>query len=98
MQGNSVDVLKQLDNIKITSELLKKFPGDRPIIMHPLPRTTEIENSVDEDFRAIYFEQSDNGMYIRMALLLRLIRPNYNIDPIVSKVEGIVNMKYLKIN
>ena len=42
------------------------------IIMHPLPRVNEIASEVDEDRRAIYFEQAQNGLYIRMALLLYL--------------------------
>lgn len=43
------------------------------IIMHPLPRVTEIDASVDEDPRARYFEQVENGLYVRMALFDRLL-------------------------
>lgn len=39
------------------------------IIMHPLPRVDEIEASVDNDPRAAYFRQAENGLYVRMALL-----------------------------
>ena len=39
------------------------------IIMHPLPRVDEIAPEVDSDPRAKYFEQMENGMYVRMALL-----------------------------
>jgi aspartate carbamoyltransferase catalytic subunit len=39
------------------------------IIMHPLPRVDEIKPEVDADPRARYFQQSGNGLYIRMALL-----------------------------
>lgn len=39
------------------------------IVMHPLPRVDEIDPEVDHDPRARYFEQSGNGLYIRMALL-----------------------------
>ncbi len=39
------------------------------IIMHPLPRSVEIERSVDYDRRAAYFRQSKNGLLVRMALL-----------------------------
>jgi aspartate carbamoyltransferase catalytic subunit len=39
------------------------------IIMHPLPRVTEIETVVDNDPRAAYFRQAENGLYVRMALL-----------------------------
>ena len=43
------------------------------IIMHPLPRVDEIPKSVDDDPRARYFEQAQNGLYIRMALLYLLL-------------------------
>lgn len=41
-------------------------------IMHPLPRVNEISPEIDEDPRAIYFEQAENGLYVRMALLVLL--------------------------
>lgn len=44
----------------------------KAIIMHPLPRVNEITPEIDQDQRAIYFEQAQNGLYIRMALLLLL--------------------------
>src|SRR3989344_1133295 len=40
------------------------------LILHPLPRVNEITKEVDSDFRALYFEQAQNGVYVRMALLL----------------------------
>lgn len=42
-------------------------------IMHPLPRVNEIARSVDNDKRAKYFEQAENGKIIRMALILFLL-------------------------
>ena len=39
------------------------------IVLHPLPRVDEISTDFDDDPRAIYFEQMENGMYVRMALL-----------------------------
>jgi aspartate carbamoyltransferase catalytic subunit len=44
------------------------------IIMHPLPRVDEIPGEVDGDPRARYFEQAQNGLYIRMALLYLLFK------------------------
>ncbi|MBQ3404644.1 MAG: aspartate carbamoyltransferase [Oscillospiraceae bacterium] len=41
------------------------------LVMHPLPRVDEIAVDVDEDPRAVYFEQARYGMFIRMALLLK---------------------------
>ncbi len=42
------------------------------IIMHPLPRSVEISPEVDQDSRAAYFRQANNGLYVRMALLKML--------------------------
>lgn len=42
------------------------------LILHPLPRTVEIDKAVDEDPRALYFRQANNGLYVRMALLTML--------------------------
>ena len=39
------------------------------IVLHPLPRVDEINTNVDNDPRAAYFRQMENGMYVRMALL-----------------------------
>ena len=43
-------------------------------ILHPLPRVNEISVKVDEDPRACYFKQVANGKYVRMALILKLLR------------------------
>jgi len=53
---------------KINNELLKPAKEDL-IIMHPLPRVTEIHPEVDKTSHAIYFKQAFNGVPIRMALL-----------------------------
>ena len=42
-------------------------------ILHPLPRVNEISVAVDEDPRACYFKQAQNGRYIRMALIMKLL-------------------------
>ena len=43
-------------------------------ILHPLPRVNEISVKVDDDPRAAYFRQALNGKYMRMALILKLLR------------------------
>ena len=53
---------------KINNELLKIGKKDL-IIMHPLPRVTEIDPEVDSTPHAIYFKQAFNGVPVRMALL-----------------------------
>ena len=46
-------------------------------ILHPLPRLDEIHTDVDNDPRAAYFRQMENGMYMRMAVLHWLIRGDF---------------------
>ena len=43
------------------------------IVMHPLPRVNEIAVEVDDDPRACYFKQAEYGMYVRMALIVKLL-------------------------
>ncbi len=47
---------------------------ERMVVMHPLPRVNEISPEVDADPRAAYFRQMENGMFVRMALLLLVMR------------------------
>jgi len=55
----------------INPAMLRKMKSDA-IIMHPLPRSVEIDPAVDRDTRAAYFRQSRNGLFVRMALLTML--------------------------
>jgi len=57
----------------LTSELVGKMKSNS-IIMHPLPRVDEISVDVDDTVQARYFEQAQNGLYIRMALLYLLLK------------------------
>ena len=54
---------------------LKKLGTAKPglAILHPLPRVNEITGEVDNDPRAAYFEQAQNGVYVRMALIMKLL-------------------------
>ena len=60
-----------LDRYTIDGRLLSRMKPDA-MILHPLPRTVEIDKAVDEDPRALYFKQAANGLFIRMALLTLL--------------------------
>lgn len=53
-----------------------KMKAARPdmIVLHPLPRVNEIVRAVDNDPRAAYFRQVENGKFVRMALILTLLR------------------------
>ena len=59
----------------IDKSILSKMKSDS-IIMHPLPRSVEIAPEVDNDPRAAYFRQTENGLLIRMALLSMLFDKN----------------------
>ncbi len=56
------------DNYILTPSVVSKMKEDS-IILHPLPRNEEIDPSVDECKQAKYFEQTKNGVYVRMAIL-----------------------------
>jgi len=45
----------------------------KSIVMHPLPRVSEISPDIDSDPRAAYFRQAANGLYVRMALLEKVL-------------------------
>ena len=61
-----------LKNYAIDSSVLQRMKSDA-LILHPLPRTVELDRSVDSDPRAMYFRQAMNGLYVRMALLTMLL-------------------------
>jgi aspartate carbamoyltransferase catalytic subunit len=56
----------------VDPELMARAKKDM-VLMHPLPRVYEIAMEVDDDPRAAYFRQMENGMYIRMALLAAVL-------------------------
>jgi len=60
-----------LERYTIDGRLLRRMKPDA-MILHPLPRTVEIDKAVDDDPRALYFKQATNGLFIRMALLTLL--------------------------
>lgn len=57
----------------INKKVIKLLPK-KAILMHPLPRVGEITHDVDSDSRAKYFPQVRNGMFIRMALMDRILK------------------------
>lgn len=67
------EYLKHKDAFILDTDKLENAKKDLTI-MHPLPRVNEIAREVDADPRAKYFEQALNGKYIRMALIIILLR------------------------
>jgi aspartate carbamoyltransferase catalytic subunit len=56
----------------INKAVLDKF-SNKTMVLHPLPRNNEIDADIDDDPRAMYFEQAENGMYVRMAILKTIL-------------------------
>lgn len=70
---NEEDYLRLKDSYILTPDKLINAKADLSI-MHPLPRVNEISIAIDDDPRACYFKQVLNGKYMRMALILKLLK------------------------
>ncbi|MBQ6884720.1 MAG: aspartate carbamoyltransferase [Clostridia bacterium] len=70
---NEEDYLRLKDSYILTPDKLKNAKSDLSIL-HPLPRVNEISVAIDNDPRACYFKQVLNGKYMRMALILKLLK------------------------
>lgn len=75
---NEEDYLRLKNSFILTPDKLTAAKPDM-IIMHPLPRVNEIAYEVDADSRAVYFEQSNFGVYVRMALITKLLGVNADV-------------------
>jgi aspartate carbamoyltransferase catalytic subunit len=71
IRPDRVEDRASLDRYTINERLLRLMKPDA-MILHPLPRTVEIDKAVDDDPRALYFKQATNGLFIRMALMTLL--------------------------
>ncbi|MBU3143559.1 aspartate carbamoyltransferase [Clostridium sp. CF012] len=69
---NEDDYIRLKDSYILDKEKMKKAKKDM-IVMHPLPRVNEIAVEIDTDPRACYFVQAKYGMYVRMALIAKLL-------------------------
>ena len=69
---NEADYIRLKDTYILTPDKLNSAKPDL-VIMHPLPRVNEISVAVDDDPRALYFDQVKNGMFVRMALIMKLL-------------------------
>ena len=69
---NEEDYIRLKNSYVLTKEKLALAPADMPVL-HPLPRVNEITLDVDDDPRAAYFDQVQNGVYMRMALIMTLL-------------------------
>lgn len=78
---NEEDYIRLKGTYILTREKLQAAKPDMPVL-HPLPRVDEITADVDNDSRAAYFQQVQNGVYIRMALIASLLGLE---DPLAGK-------------
>ena len=69
---NEEDYIRLKDTYILDKAKLKGAKSDL-MILHPLPRVNEISTDIDDDPRATYFKQAEYGVYVRMALILRLL-------------------------
>ena len=69
---NEEDYIRLKGTYMLTKDKLRLASPDMPVL-HPLPRIDEISLDVDEDKRAAYFDQVQNGVYVRMALIMALL-------------------------
>lgn len=73
--GDRTDDYESCRGVYVISKESLKLMKPNAIIMHPLPRVDEITMDVDHDPRAAYFRQAQNGLYVRMALLSKVLEP-----------------------
>ena len=78
---------RQAHVFRLDSDKLSSAKKDL-IIMHPLPKVDEITPDVDNDRRAVYFYQARLGMFIRMALILKLTEKPYVPSPAKKAFSG----------
>ena len=76
VQQERFDDVEQYERLKdsyILDKAKMALGKEDMMVLHPLPRVNEIEFDVDEDPRALYFDQAIYGMYVRMALIVALL-------------------------
>lgn len=69
---NEADYIRLKDSFILDKKKME-YAREDMLVMHPLPRVNEISVEVDSDPRAAYFKQAQYGVYIRMALILKLL-------------------------
>ena len=71
--GDRIADYESCRGIYIINQDSLRLMKSNAIIMHPLPRLAEITMEEDQDRRAAYFRQAQNGLFVRMALLKELL-------------------------
>lgn len=69
---NEEDYIRLKDSFILDAKKMSYAKEDM-LVLHPLPRVNEIATEVDNDPRAVYFKQAEFGVYVRMALIMKLL-------------------------
>jgi len=72
---NEEDYIRLKDTYILDADKMTYAKEDM-LVLHPLPRVNEISVEVDNDPRAVYFKQAQFGVYVRMALIMKLLEVN----------------------
>ena len=72
---NEEEYIRLKDVYILDKQKLEKAKKDL-CILHPLPRVNEISTEIDNDPRSAYFRQAEYGKYMRMAIILKLLKEN----------------------
>ena len=70
---NEEDYIRLKDSFILDNKKMS-LARDDMLVLHPLPRVNEIATEVDDDPRAVYFKQAQFGVYVRMALIMTLLK------------------------
>lgn len=70
---SDINVYERLKDVYILDKNKLQNAKEDLSILHPLPRVNEISVDIDDDKRACYFRQAENGRYMRMAIILKLL-------------------------
>ena len=85
---SDLNVYERLKDVYILDNAKLKNAKSDLSILHPLPRVNEIAVEVDEDEkRAAYFRQAENGRYMRMAIILKLLKEKSLNEEVQEKCE-----------
>ncbi len=88
---DDISVYERLKDVYILTE--EKLAAAKPEmrVLHPLPRVNEISVKVDDDPRAAYFRQALNGKFMRMALILKLLKEAEQGSACKEEESAVVN-------
>lgn len=91
---DSFDEYERLKDSYILTVEKMQLAKDQMRVLHPLPRVNEISVKVDEDPRAAYFRQALNGKYMRMALILKLLKEAEEGRQMVEPVDVVFDQMH----